>query len=305
MEARKLVDEATVTDDAATIQALNQTGYDETARYVYGMTYGDWKKRHQQKATDEQMQLYESSKPLHAVHDKELLAKRSTTSGSSSSSSSSGTNAPLLSNVCCQNVDDSNINNNNNKISSNRTLQAALLFQPPPWPTSLPVPLKMAVLTVSDRASAGTYQDFSGPAVVQAVQAIYNDKLEITPVVVVPDQIEAIQSQLKSWAANDGSHHHIILTTGGTGWSSRDVSPEATRGILDQECSGLMAFVTTECSRLHQPLSSLSRGTAGVLGGKTLVANLPGNPAGVKEMVPILFPLLLHAVADLEQSSLV
>ena len=79
--------------------------------------------------------------------------------------------------------------------------------------------------------------------------------------------------------------------------SARDVTPEATRAVLTLECAGLMHFVTSECSQ-QQPLASLSRGTAGIR-NHTVIANLPGNPKGVAEVVPLLLPLLVHAVADL------
>jgi molybdenum cofactor synthesis domain-containing protein len=112
---------------------------------------------------------------------------------------------------------------------------------------------------------------------------------------IVPDDTDAIQCKLREWSDQGVA---LILTTGGTGMSPRDVTPEATRAVLDLECAGLMSFVTTECAH-QQPLASLSRGTAGVR-GQTLIANLPGNPKGVGEVVPLLLPLLLHAVADLQ-----
>jgi molybdenum cofactor synthesis domain-containing protein len=113
-------------------------------------------------------------------------------------------------------------------------------------------------------------------------------------VIIVPDDSEAIQSQLH---VRSKEKMQLIFTAGNTGFSPRDVTPEATRSVLDQECAGLMAFCTSECSRF-QPLSSLSRGMAGIL-GKTLIVNLPGNSKRVTESVPILLPVILHGLVDI------
>ena len=267
---------------------------------MYGMSYGDWKKRHQKKATDEQLERYNASKDLQAVHDKELLASRgdpaSVPKQTSTKKGEQVENEPqnahsraLLSDVCCQDVDEPVAN-----VEKASAPASGL-------PSNLPPKLRIAVLTVSDRASKNEYPtgDLSGPAVVQAVHNVLSSQHDIqvdtSTTSVVPDQAEAIQSQLESWCQND--EVHVILTTGGTGFGRRDVTPEATRAVLHQELPGLMPYVTTECSVI-QPLASLSRGTAGIR-AHTLIANLPGNPKGVTEVVPVLLPVLLHAVADL------
>ncbi|GAX12603.1 molybdopterin adenylyltransferase [Fistulifera solaris] len=291
--ARQMVDDTSRHLSPDTVQALNQMGYAEAAEHVYGISYDEWKKRHQRKATEEQMQKYGASAALHAQHDTALLEKR---------------DMPLASNVCCQDVDESKSGppltppQQPKQASTapqpeDRTIPP---FIPPPIPFQyLPEPLHVAVLTVSDRASQGTYVtgDLSGPAVVEAVQEVLqnNSLCEVTSAI-VPDDTERIQAHLNSWK----DQVHLILTTGGTGFSSRDVTPEATKRVLDTELPGLMAFVTTECSRL-QPLASLSRGTAGILGTSTVVANLPGNPKGVQEMIPVLLPLLLNMVVELQE----
>lgn len=283
--ARQLVDTSSSRDlSLETIQALNQMGYAEAAEHVYGVSYEEWKKRHQRKATEEQMQQYQASSPLHAQHDPVLLEKRV---------------VPLASNVCCQDVDDESLQQQQQPppLAQDRTIPP---FTPPPIPWQyLPDPLHLAVLTVSDRASQGAYAtgDLSGPAVVEAVQELLrnNSDCEVTTSI-VPDDTERIQAQLNLWK----DQVHLILTTGGTGFSPRDVTPEATKQVLDTELPGLMAFVTTECSQI-QPLASLSRGTAGILGNSTVVANLPGNPKGVQEMMPILLPLLLNMVVELQE----
>ncbi len=293
--ARQLVDDTSSCRHLSpdTVQALNQLGYAEAAEHVYGKSYDEWKKQHQRKATEEQMQKYEVSTFLHAQHDTALLEKRT---------------MPLASNVCCQDIDDGEYNHSltpqqqkQPSVSATQT-EARIIppFTPPSIPFQyLPEPLHLAVLTVSDRASQGVYVtgDLSGPAVVEAVQEVLqnNSLCEVTTAI-VPDNMEHIQAQLNSWK----DQVHLILTTGGTGFSSRDVTPEATKQVLETELPGVMAFVTTECSRL-QPLASLSRGTAGILGTSTVVANLPGNPKGVQEMIPVLLPLLLNMVVELQE----
>lgn len=275
-------------------------GYDEAAQYVYGMNYDDWKKQHSKKVSDETMQKFNSSKPLWATHDKEVLAKRAqappivniTTDAGSAVCKPSGKTASLLSNVCCQEVDTPA------PPKKSRTREVPRL-QPPAPPN---VSFSLGILTVSDRASSGEYEtgDLSGPAVKDAIESVvgsYGDKVRIqsTATAVVPDDLAAIQSKLKEWA--DDSKVQLILTTGGTGFSPRDVTPEATNLVVDRVCDGLVTFCTMECARV-QPLASLSRGSAGVR-GNSLIVNLPGNPKGVTEIIPILLPLVLHAVADL------
>ncbi|ACI65241.1 predicted protein, partial [Phaeodactylum tricornutum CCAP 1055/1] len=160
---------------------------------------------------------------------------------------------------------------------------------------------KIGILTVSDRAANNEYVtgDLSGPAVAESIHTVFADSLHPEIIsAIVPDDTKAIQDQIVAWS--DGNMD-LILTTGGTGMSARDITPEATRSVVDQECPALMAFVTTECSRL-QPLACLSRGTAG-LRGNCLIANLPGNPKGAQEVVPILLPLLMHALVDIRSEA--
>jgi gephyrin len=176
------------------------------------------------------------------------------------------------------------------------------VFQPPPPPKN-GVTFSLGILTVSDRAAADQYEtgDLSGPAVEDSVSSTLEAiggtvSCNIVHKAVVADDVQEIQTTLKDWG-----DCHLILTTGGTGFGKRDVTPEATVGILDRECRGLLSFVTTECSQ-QQPLASLSRGMSGIR-GNTLICNLPGNPTGVREIVPILLPILLHAIADMKEES--
>lgn len=203
-----------------------------------------------------------------------------------------------MSNVCCQDVEESEAVPQNQPAK--KTVSA---FQPPPAPEN-GVSFTLGILTVSDRAAKNEYEtgDLSGPAVQDAVVSTIKtlgEKVSCTLVkkAIVPDNVYAIQNAIIDWC----DECNLILTTGGTGFSPRDVTPEATVGIFDKECRGLLSFVTTECSQ-QQPLASLSRGTAGIR-KNTLIANLPGNPKGVGEIVPILLPILLHAISDMQTSS--
>jgi len=320
VEARSLVDNADQKEsflDNVTIQALNALGYEEAAQNVYGMTYGDWKKRHQKKATDEQMQKYKASSSMHAKHDKALLATRAsppnvatpTVACENPAASTTINTTTLLSNVCCQTMDEEETAKESSSpvTKKSRTLPP---YQPAPMPVyPQPTPLRVAILTVSDRASQGAYEtgDLSGPAVQDALQqalgVISNLQLEISYTAIVPDQVKAIVQQLQSWCESTTPVVDLILTTGGTGLSPRDVTPEATRSILQTECAGLMSFVLMECAKI-QPLATLSRGTVGLVPNAassscTLVANLPGNPQAVQEIMPLLLPLLLHAKTHL------
>lgn len=210
----------------------------------------------------------------------------------------------LLSNVCCQDVDESAVASistpSQQHAQDARTVSA---FQPPPPPDN-GVNFALGILTISDRAATNQYDtgDLSGPAVEDSVRSTLKAiggrvSCDILRKAIVADNVEQIQTTLKEW-----SDCNLILTTGGTGFAAKDVTPEATVGILDKECRGLLSFVMTECSQ-QQPLASLSRGTAGIR-GNSLIVNLPGNPKGVREVVPILLPILLHAISDMMRESL-
>lgn len=317
MEARTLsdaikrdgqVDGVTVKDLGNVLQSLDALGYDEAAQHVYGMHYDDWKKRHARKASDETMQRFNDSKPLWAKHNKEVLAKRADapTIGRrvnkevSIAEKESGSKN-LLSNVCCQDVDATTQHSVVEKPICNTGTRGDLPLYEPPTPPD--ISFSLGILTISDRASAGQYVtgDLSGPAVEKAVEEAIDGyggavKQVSTITSIVSDELEDIKAQLIEWS--DVSRVNLILTTGGTGFSPRDQTPEATNAVVDRVCDGLVSFCTMECAKL-QPMASLSRGSAGVR-GTTLIVNLPGNPKGVGEIVPILLPLALHAIADLK-----
>jgi molybdenum cofactor biosynthesis protein B len=144
-----------------------------------------------------------------------------------------------------------------------------------------------AVLTVSDRVSRGSAEDTSGDLLVQLLEA---DGYAVERRV-VPDEAALIAAAIEELAAAAD----IVLTTGGTGLAPRDVTPEATRTVLQREAPGIAEALRAD-SIAKTPHGLLSRGTAGVVSG-SLVVNLPGSPGGCRDGYAILRPALGHAVA--------
>jgi molybdopterin adenylyltransferase len=149
--------------------------------------------------------------------------------------------------------------------------------------------VKVAVLTVSDRASAGTYEDGSGPAVEAAVTAADH---EVVARDLVPDEIDRIAAALTAWA--DAGAIDLILTTGGTGLGPRDVTPEATRTVIEREAPGIAEAMRAH-GRALTPFAALSRQVAGTRGA-CLIVNLPGSPKAAVESLDAVLPILGHAV---------
>jgi|SRR5215471_7254538 len=150
--------------------------------------------------------------------------------------------------------------------------------------------MRAAVLTVSDRASAGTMVDESGPAVRRLLEEA---GFEVTGVAIVPDERERIAAHVVAAAAD----HQLVVTTGGTGLTARDVTPQATRPLLDYEVPGLGELMRAEGLR-QTPMAALSRSLAGVR-GRTLIVNLPGSVRGATESLAAIVPLLGHAIGML------
>jgi len=149
---------------------------------------------------------------------------------------------------------------------------------------------RAAVVTVSDRSAQGLRPDSSGPLLADLLREL---GLEVADPVVVPDEVEAVQAALRKAA----SSYDLVVTTGGTGLSPRDVTPEATRPLLDREVPGIAEALRQRGAEVV-PTAVLSRGLVGTV-GSTLVVNLPGSGGGVRDGVAVLALVLQHALAQL------
>ncbi len=158
------------------------------------------------------------------------------------------------------------------------------------------MPIQVAVLTVSDRCYKGERQDISGPALCQKVQEL---GWNLISTAILPDEYEQIVQYLHNQSTS--GKVNLILTTGGTGFSPRDITPEATSSVVEKKAPGLVEMIRFESSK-NNPHAFLSRSEAGII-NQCLILNLPGSPSGAVEGLSIVAKILPHALALLRQSA--
>ncbi len=151
--------------------------------------------------------------------------------------------------------------------------------------------MRTAILTISTSVAAGRSEDLSGAALVELAQAA---GAEVVAQEVVTDDRQAIEDALRRQIDAGVS---LIFTTGGTGLTPDDVTPEATRAVIDRDAPGFAEAMRAE-SLSHTPLGILTRGVSGIA-GRTLIINFPGNPKAIRQLFPVIAPTLEHVVATL------
>ncbi len=154
--------------------------------------------------------------------------------------------------------------------------------------------IRFGILTLSDRSARGERADASGPALANLIQA---EGWSVVKQDLLPDSQLAIQRRLQSWASS--GEMDVILTTGGTGFSPRDVTPEATRAVIDRDAPGIAEAIRAASLKIT-PHAMLSRAVAGIR-KKTLIINLPGSPKGAVESLQVVMAVLPHAVQLLHE----
>ncbi len=155
--------------------------------------------------------------------------------------------------------------------------------------------MKVGRLTASDRASAGVYRDLSGPAIEESLASIFPGEPLVYAARLLPDDRAGLERALIELA--EVERCDLVLTTGGTGPTPRDVTPEATRAVIEREFPGFGEIMRVKSFDIA-PTAILSRGTAG-LRGRTLIVNLPGSPKAVRECLDILGPALRDCLEHL------
>ncbi len=154
--------------------------------------------------------------------------------------------------------------------------------------------IKIGIITVSDRASAGIYEDISGKAIIDTLNDYLVTEWE-AEYVVIPDEQEVIEQNIKDLA---DKNCHLIVTTGGTGPALRDVTPEATEAVCQKMMPGFGELMR-QVSLKYVPTAILSRQTAGIY-NKSLIVNLPGKPKSIRECLDAVFPAIPYCIDLIE-----
>jgi molybdopterin adenylyltransferase len=147
------------------------------------------------------------------------------------------------------------------------------------------------VITISTSLARGVGEDSAGPRLAALLREV---GCVVRPVEVLPDDRAAIAARLRALVAQDA---RFVVTTGGTGLTPDDVTPEATREVIEREAPAFQQAMLLEGLR-HQPMALLTRGVSGIA-GRTLIINLPGNPKAIDQLVPVFAPALRHAADSL------
>jgi molybdenum cofactor synthesis domain-containing protein len=155
--------------------------------------------------------------------------------------------------------------------------------------------MQVGILIISDRGARGEYEDRSGPVIAEQL-AEQTDWL-ISQRSIIPDEFETIVQTLEAWCE---AGVNLILTSGGTGFAPRDITPEATRRVIEREAPGIAEAVRAESLKITRH-AMLSRAVAGIR-GQTLIINMPGNPKAVRENLEVLLPILPHALELLTEA---
>jgi len=151
--------------------------------------------------------------------------------------------------------------------------------------------VRVAILTISDRGYSGEREDKSGPALVERLK----DEAFVSNVDIVPDEADMIRSALVDWC--DSGEYDVILTTGGTGFGPRDLTPEATLAVIERHTPGISEAIR-QASLQITPRAMLSRAVSGIR-GKTFILNLPGSPKAAVECLEVFLLVMAHAVETL------
>lgn len=149
--------------------------------------------------------------------------------------------------------------------------------------------MRIGILTISDRSSRGERADLSGPALQALIQL---QGWTATKMGIIPDELQVIKDRLISWS--DSNELDLILTTGGTGFSSRDITPEATLEVIEREAQGIAEAMRADSLKIT-PHAMMSRARAGIR-GHTLIVNLPGSPKAAVENIKVILPIIEHAI---------